>query len=177
MAREAFLFSHSNLISSHAERWLSSRDAIVNRWVYVQAVRNFARVVKMVAGEANGQLFNREELVSVLGEGLRENPQSTVHLVFHKADDKNQATVAFKEENPLLVALKNKFPDRVHIFWAPKRAKQHYAVIDDDTVIFEQPNHPANKSWWGNIVEDATIAEEWERRFDEYAGYCSELHF
>jgi len=160
-----------------AERWLSSRDAIVNRWAYIETIRDFGRTVKMVAGEANGKLFDREELVSALGEGLRENPQSTVHLVFHKTDDKNEATVAFEKENPLMVDLKNKFLDRVHIFWAPKRPRQHYAVVDDERVIFEQPNHAANKTWWGSVVENTVIAGEWAGRFDEYVKCCSELQF
>ncbi len=177
MAEGAFLCSQSNPPSSYAERWLSSRDAMVTRWAYIETVRNFKRVVKIVVGEANGKLFDREELKSALTEGLRENSQSTVHLIFHKSDDKDQAIVGFKKDNPLLVALKNAFPDRVHMFWAPKRPRQHYAVIDEQRVIFEQPNHPANKAWWGSIVVNTTIAREWERRFDEYEGYCSELRF
>ncbi len=178
MASEAFPFSQSSgSIGYYQERWLSRSDPVISRWAYIETVRNFGWGVKMVAGEANGKLFNREELVSVLTEGLREHPQATVELVFHKDDDKARACIMFEEENSLMIRLKREFSDRVHIFWAPKRPRQHYAVVDDERVIFEQPNHPPNKPWWGNIVMNTSIAQEWERRFDEYVRYCSELQF
>ncbi len=177
MVAEAFPFSQISSSMGYQERWLSRRDPAVSRWAYIQTVQDFSRVVKMVAGEANGQLFNRPELVGALREGLQKHPQSTVALAFHKDNDKNKAQLSFEKDNSLMVNLKYDFPERVHIFWALKRPRQHYAVVDEERVIFEQPNHPANKPWWGNVVENTAIAKEWERRFDEYVGYCSELQF
>ena len=178
MAKKIPLFSQTyGSIDYPQERWLSNRYPEVNRWAYITTVRDFNRTVKIVAGEANGKIFDREEFVGYLGEGLRNHPQATVTLVFHKEEDESKARLAFKEENPLMTGLKHEFPERVHIYWASKRPRQHYAIVDEERVIFEQPNHPAKEAWWGNIVEDISIAQEWEKRFDEYVRYCSELQY
>ncbi len=159
----------------YQEQWLSMRYPEVNRQAYIETIRDFNKGVKMVAGEANGKIFDQEEFFSVLREGLRENPEAQVSLVFHKEGDIDKARLAFEQDNPHLTNLKRQFPDKVHLWWAPKRPSQHYAVVDDNRVLFEQPNHRRGKPWWGNIVMDSSIAKEWERRFDKYVGYCSEL--
>ena len=70
---------------------------------------------------------------------LQDNPDSTVEMVFHKDDDIGKAEIGFREENTHLLALKQEFPDRVHIFWTPKRPRQHYAVVDEgELAILEQ---------------------------------------
>lgn len=159
------------------ETWLSSRDPEHNRWQYIENIHGFNKSVKIVAGEANGKLFDRPEFANALKEGLKSHNDATVKMIFHKVDNIGEARSLFIENNKQMVELKKTFPDRVHIFWVPKRPKQHYAVKDESTVIFEQPDHKPGKPRWGIIVQDPSLGHEWENRFDEYVGYCQELYF
>lgn len=178
MARGFFVSSESdNRVIYSRDIWLSKRTPEITRWAYIEAIKGFKQSVKIVAGEANGKLFDREDFADALRTGLRENPKAKVKIVFHKDDDKDKARLAFKDECPHLAQVKRDFLTQVYIYWAPKRARQHYAVVDEERIVFEQPNHQAEKPFWGNIVIDDYLGREWEDRFDEYVRYCSELQY
>jgi len=164
-------------IDTPEEQWLSSRNPEQTRWKYINSIGEFKSSVKIVTGEANGKLFDRTELADALSNGLRENRNATVRFVFHKNEDKDTARQSFETENTHIMAVKRVFSERVHLYWVPLRPEQHYAVIDDETVILEQPNHRGGEPFWGKIVKDSNIALEWENRFDEYVKYCVELPF
>ena len=167
----------SVLIDS-SSRMLPKLDPERTRASYVELVANARISVKIVAGEANHQLFDREDFGFAIRRVLSVNPSSTVELVFHKDNEAVAAKSAFKENNKHLYALKQEFPDRLHIFWAPKRPRQHYAVVDNGVfALLEQPSHPKNKPFWATVTSNMTRAKEWSKRFDEYVTYCRELQF
>ena len=171
------LFPSNGPVDTPEEQWLSPRDPEQTRWKYIKSIGEFKTSVKIVTGEANGKLFDRTELADVLREGLIKDSNATVRLIFHKDENKDKPCQDFEIENEHILDLKRDFPNSVHLYWAPKRPAQHYAVIDDKTVIFEQPDHPSEGVFWGKIVKDSNIAIKWEARFDEYAKYCPELDF
>lgn len=173
----ANLFSRNEPVDTSEEQWLSSRDPEQARWKYIKSISEFKKTVKIVTGEANGKLFDRVELADGLREGLKANPDASIQLIFHKDENRDRACQIFEATNSHILAIKREFPLQVHLHWAAKRPNQHYAIIDDKTTIFEQPNHPREEPFWGKIVKDSIIATEWETFFDEYIEYCPELTF
>lgn len=157
---------------------LPKLDPERTRASYVELVANARISVKIVAGEANHQLFDREDFGFAIGRLLFDNPKSTVMFIFHKENEFGAAKRLFQEKNKQLYALKQEFPDRLHIYWSPKRPRQHYAVVDNGALaILEQPSHPRNKPFWATVTSNMTRAKEWSKRFDEYVTYCRELQF
>lgn len=167
-----FSFIFESSVIGRREKWLSSKRPAETRDAYIDAIGEFTWNLKIVAGEANSKLFNQAEFAGAIEKTLRKNREATFKLVFHKKESKNEARKAFEEENSHLLDLRNKYPEQVYIHWAPKRPRQHYAVIDDQVVILEQPHHPAGEPFWGSIIRDRKIATDWEKHFDEYVAYC-----
>lgn len=164
-------------VIAQREKWLSSKLPHETRNAYIDAIGEFANKLKIVAGEANSKLFNLAKFARVIEKELGKNSVATFEMVFHKKDSEDEARDDFRKENPLLVDLRNKYPKQVHFYWAPKRPRQHYAVIDDEMVILEQPHHPAGEPFWATIIRDYEIATDWEKHFDEYVEYCTPMEF
>ena len=158
-------------------KWLRKGDPEAARLGYVQEIGCFSRSVKIVAGEANHKLFNRPDFIASLRYGLTKHPESNLKFVFHKADQLADAKFLFKQDNMELVTLKREFDDRVHIYWSPVRPLQHYAVIDDEKVILEEPGHKPSVPFWAYVSTEVARAKDWEALFDEYVSYCEELSF
>lgn len=157
---------------------LSKFTPEVTRESYVAQIKGYQKSIRLMTGEANSQLFNREDLLQVLGEGFLSGNGKTLQFVFHKNDDMKTAQEEFQVQNKGLVNLKIEFPDCVHIYWSPIRPRQHYAVIDDGKkAILEEPNHARGQPFWATIVLDESRARGWANRFDDYIKYCTELEF
>lgn len=155
---------------------LAKTDPEAARKEYVKLTSGAYRSVKIVAGEANGQLFDRSDFVNGLRTFLRNNPDGTFQLMCHKANDRKVAETLFKDQNKLLVALKQEFKDRVHIFCLDKRPHQHYAVIDDGRLAFlEEPDHQPNEPFDARVTYDKSWAHKWSERFDKYLDHCRDL--
>ena len=169
------LIEHSD--TKKPGKWLRKGEPEAARLGYVQEIKNFSRAVKIVAGEANHKLFNRPDFIASLRDGLAKNPESNLKFVFHKADQQEYAKLLFEQDNSELVTLKREFDDRVHIYWSPVRPLQHYAVIDDEKVILEEPGHRPSTPFWAYVSTEAERAKDWEALFDEYVSYCDELSF
>ena len=153
-------------------------DAEATRANYVAQINGYRRSLKIVAGEANGKLFDRNDLAEVLRSGLMRSQFSTLQLVFHKHDAISEAKKAFEVDNAALLQLKLDFPKRVHLYWSPIRPRQHYAVIDDgDKAILEEPNHEPGQPFWATVVMNKNRAAGWSDRFDKYVQCCKELEF
>jgi len=171
------LLVDSVLVDS-SSRMLPKLDPERTRASYVELVASARISVKIVAGEANHQLFDREDFGFAIRRILSDNPKSMVEFIFHKDNEFVVAKSAFQENNKQLYALKQEFPDRLHIFWSPKRPSQHYAVVDNGVlVILEQPSHPRNRPFWATVTYNMTRAKEWSERFDGYVTHCRELNF
>lgn len=154
------------------DRKLSKIDSEA-REEYVRLVSGAYKSVKIVAGEANSRLFDREDFATGLETFLKNNPDAILQLIFHKNNDAKVAEALFKDKNKLLFALKQKFNDRVHIFWINKRPHQHYAVIDDGmSAILEEPDHPKYKPFDALVTYDKSWAHKWSERFDKYLDHC-----
>lgn len=152
---------------------LSKTDPEVARKEYVRLVSGACKSVKIVAGEANRQLFNRKDFVDGLKTFLTNNPDGTFQLMCHKDNDDGVAEALFKDQNNLLVTLKQEFNGRVHIFWINKRPHQHYAVIDDGRLaILEEPDHPPYEPFDALVTYDKSWAHKWSERFDKYLDHC-----
>lgn len=175
VGRYQHVSEYGSYIDHPHDRWLSNRDQDHNRQDYISTIRGFHKKVKIVVGEANGKLFNRQDLGLALRQGLEKHAQADVTFVFHKDDDQNKACDDFRRENGIIAQLKQDFPDKFHLYWAPRRPRQHYSIVDDAIVFFEQPNHAAGEPWWANIVENKQMATDWGGRFDEYIEYCKEV--
>lgn len=159
------------------EQWLSSKQPDETRNAYIAASGRFTKELKIVAGEANGKLFNRAEFVESIESVLREHTEATFKFVFHKKASIDEARQHFAKDNGRLLALRGKYPEQVHFYWAPSRPEQHYAVIDEESVILEQPHHLAGKPFWATIIRDSDVATGWEKYFNEYVSFCSPMEF
>lgn len=167
-----------NIGPREARLGLPKFDPNITREEYIARIRGFQKSIKIVTGEANNQLFEREDLLQALRGGLSSGYDKTLQFVFHKNDDMKTAREEFQVQNKELVNLKLEFPDRVHIYWSPIRPRQHYAVIDNGKkAILEEPNHARGQTFWATIVLDESRAKSWENRFDNYIEYCRELKF
>jgi len=159
------------------EQWLSSRKPEETREAYVAVAGAFSSELKIVTGEANGKLFDRPDFASAIQRVFQNKPEAVFKLVFHKSDTEAEARVNFQRENPHFFALKEQYPERVHIYWTPLRPRQHYAVVDSQVVILEQPDHVSLKPFWATIIHDSEISSLWEERFDTYCTHLTEMRF
>jgi len=172
------------ILETPKDRRLFKSNTDATRRQYVELVSKANKSVKIVAGEANRQLFDREDFAIGLDTFLQNNPDSELQFIFHKDDDINIAKELFEEQNKSIVALKKQFSDRIHIFWIDKRPHQHYAVIDNgELAILEEPDHKPNEPFDALITQDKQWARKWSKRFDNYLyqcldlGHCQELVF
>lgn len=155
---------------------LSKTDPEGTRDKYIEYIGSAYRSVKIVAGEANGKLFNRSSMATTLRSFLSGSEHSTVDLVFHKHKDINVARGAFQVSNPELAKLKCEFPNRFSIYWSPIRPRQHYVVLDNgEKVILEEPCHEGLAPFWAAVVLDSSRGKEWADRFNDYVKYCKRL--
>lgn len=159
------------------EEWLSQKKPDETRDAYINAASKFTTELKVVTGEANGKLFEKKEFTDAIDRVLRKNINATFKLVFHKRDTEAEALEDFRKENPLFTNLKERYPKQVHIYWTPKRPRQHYAVVDNRLVILEQPHHATLEPFWATIIHDSEISTRWENRFDTYVSYLREMSF
>ncbi len=163
------------ILEKPRDRKLSKVDGLA-RNENIRLISSACKSVKIVAGEANRQLFNLEDFAIGLKTFLENNPDGTLQFMFHKDNDEKVAETLFKDENKLLVTLKQEFNDRVHVFWINKRPHQHYAVIDNGRLaILEEPDHPPNKPFDALITYDKSWAHKWSDRFDKYLNHCRDL--
>jgi hypothetical protein len=161
------------IIEESPERELNRTNPKAAREEYIQLTSGANKSVKIVAGEANRQLFNEKAFVDGLRTFLSHNPKGTFKLICHKDDDRKVAEEMFKKQNKLLVDLKHDIKDRVQIFWVSKRPHQHYAVIDDGRLaILEEPDHKPFAPFDGLVTYDKNWAHEWSKRFDKYLDHC-----
>jgi len=164
------------ILEKPRDRKLFKIDPEAARKEYVRLISSACRSVKIVAGEANRQLFERKDFVTGLKTFLRNNPDGTFQFMCHKDNNDKVAETLFKDQNKLLVALKQEFNDRVHIFWINKRPHQHYAVIDDGRLaILEEPDHPPNEPFDALVTYDKSWAHKWSERYDKYLDHCRDL--
>ncbi len=163
-----------NDVTRQREQWLSSRTPEKTRETYIDAIGEFTKELKIVTGEANGKLFEKEGFAEAIERVFHQNPNAIFRLVFHKRDTEVQACKDFEEENSSLFDLKRRYPENVSIYWTPNRPRQHYAVIDNRAVILEQPHHTSLQPFWATIVHDDKISTLWEERFDTYVSHLNE---
>lgn len=157
---------------------LSRDDPESTREKYIEYIGSAVQSVKIVTGEANGNLFNRPGLRDALKTVLMQSKDTNLQFVFHKYDDLDAAKEAFQFNNNELVELQQSFPKQVQIFWSPIRARQHYAVVDNGKkVILEEPSHKGFSPFWAAVILDENRGKEWANRFDEYVKHCTRLEF
>ena len=167
-----------NIGTREARLGLSKFTPDITRANYISQIVGYQKSIKIVTGEANSELFDREDLAQALRESLSNGNDKTLQFVFHKNDDMKTAQEEFRVQNKELINLSLEFPSCVHIYWSPIRPRQHYAVIDDGKkAILEEPNHIAREPFWATIVLDERRAKSWANRFDDYVTYCTELAF
>lgn len=161
------------ILEKPRERELNRTNPSVARKEYIQLTSGANKSVKIVAGEANRQLFNQNAFVDGLRTFLRNNPEGTFKFICHKDDDRKVAEEMFKEQNDKLVVLKQEIKDRVQIFWVSERPHQHYAVVDDGRLaILEEPDHKPHAPFDGLVTYDKNWAHKWDERFDKYLDHC-----
>lgn len=167
-----------NIGSNEARLGLSKFTPDITRESYISYIKNYQKSIKIVTGEANGQLFDRQDLAQALRESLSNGCNKNIQFVFHKNDDIKTAQWEFQVQNKELVNLQLEFPSCVHIYWSPIRPRQHYAVIDDGKkAILEEPNHEGLEPFWAAVVLNENRAKGWASRFNDYIEYCTELRF
>lgn len=167
-----------NIGTREAKLGLSKFAPDITRESYVAQIKGYQKSLRIVTGEANSQLFDRQDLSQALKESFLNGNNKTLQFVFHKNNNMKIAQAEFQVQNKELVSLKLEFPERVHIYWSPIRPRQHYAVIDDGKkAILEEPNHAGGTPFWATIVLDESRVKSWINRFDEYIKYCVELEF
>lgn len=157
------------------EQWLSQKSPDESRKSYVDAVSKFTKELKIVTGEANSKLFDLKEFADAIDVVFSKEPEAVFKLVFHKNNSEAEALEDFKRNNTHFCELRAKYPERMKIYWTPKRPRQHYAVIDNKVVILEEPNHPSSQPFWATIVKDEEISADWEKRFDTYVSHLQEM--
>jgi len=135
--------------------------------------------IKIVAGEADTKLFERDDMISAL-RGVLACTKATLSLIFHRYADKGVAEKSLAESNKRLISLKHEFDERVHLYWSPIRPRQHFAVITvngGNEALLEEPNHEGEQPFWATPVYDKAEAKDWAVRFDKFVRGCKELEF
>lgn len=132
--------------------------------------------IKIVCGELHSQLYESEKVIELFTR-LLKSPNSKIEIAFFKDDlgDIKSVKEKLEKENPKLVALEKEYKERLKLYWVKTRPIQHYAVIDDRDLFFEEPHMSGVKRRALFRYDDPILGNEWQKRFDRYIKNKGEL--
>ncbi|HHT9120184.1 MAG TPA: hypothetical protein ACFYD3_06550 [Candidatus Hypogeohydataceae bacterium YC41] len=147
----------------HGEKWYREGEDKVPEMINL--LREATKTVKIAVGELNPDNFEREKVIvnfsSLLGKHVE------IIIVCHKADSKESAIEGFIKENPKLIELKKRFPDKLILYWQKERAEVHYCVVDEKHVRLDTPHLPYKGKVAVFKYNAEKLAKLWSERFDK----------
>ncbi len=102
-------------------------------------VKKSMNEVLIVVGELDPSLYEDTPLIDSIRDSLERGVN--YHIIFHKDDDDfEEARKVLLKENPKMMSLLEKYPERLHLYWREERLKNHFMLSDRKTIFREEPH-------------------------------------
>ena len=125
------------------EEWLENYDSERHRKRNLDLILEARTSVLILTGELDPAFYEREMFLYVLRTKLNEG--ISFEAVFHKgANTKEQAKKELLIQNPSLITTlqDQRGFSSFDFYWAPRRPRIHYTIIDDNSIFLEYPHLP-----------------------------------
>ena len=120
--------------------------------------------IKIVTGELNPAFFEAPEILLEINDVLSR--KCKIDVVFNKRDTEDEALKAIYEENPGLVELIKKYPDKINLIWVSLRPCQHYVISDNKHLYIEGKHEPYEDHESTFIYSSPQSAARWTNLFN-----------
>jgi hypothetical protein len=132
---------------------------------FIELIKKGYNTVKMVTGELDPDLYNREDVTNEIHK-LLDN-EVTIESMFHKSDDKKSAIQALREKNGRMVKLKKDHPDYLKLYWQRERSRVHFTVVDSSHILIEDIHDPHELREVLVKYKTKLLGERWDKKFDD----------
>ena len=168
-----------SLTSFFGERgvWIEEGERVTQEDLlrqYIKFMNSATKRYQLVTGDVDPDNFRSEEIIENFYRILKP-ADGRIDIIYQgpgQAVAKTMEPKILKGElearTPELARLAATYPHKFFIYRATSVLNQHYAIVDDKSVLLQEPEHaPRGPKYIYMRYDDTRMVQEWGRRFDK----------